>query len=51
MKQFKTNLLYIFNKDDFFNCSFKTLHIWCSITNYLIGSAELFNEYLSQVTF
>lgn len=37
-KELKTDVLEIFNKDDFFICSSKTLHCWVKIIDMVIDN-------------
>lgn len=37
-REFKHEILHIFNKDDFFICSSKTLHCWVEIIDMIIDS-------------
>lgn len=51
-KEFKKNILEIFNKDDFFSCNKQILRYWSKIINWIEEDPQndLFSEYLSKVT-
>lgn len=52
-KELKTDVLEIFNKDDFFICSSKTLHCWVKIIDMVIDNNkdhDIFTQYLEKVS-
>lgn len=52
-KELKNDVLEIFNKDDFFICSSKTLHCWVRIIDMIIDNNkdhDIFSEYLEKVS-
>lgn len=55
LKEFKTDILQVFNKDDFFICSSRTLHCWVKIIDMIIDNTkdhdhDIFTEYLDKVS-
>ncbi|EGR31419.1 n-terminal domain protein [Ichthyophthirius multifiliis] len=52
VKEFKKNILEIFNQDNFFSCSKRTLQYWGEIINIIINTEknDLFMNYLNKVT-
>lgn len=55
LKEFKTDILQVFNKDDFFICSSRTLHCWVKIIDMIIDNNkdhdhDIFSEYLDKVS-
>ncbi len=52
-KEFRNDILGIFNKDDFFICSLKTLRCWTKIIDLIIDNNKdhnIFQEYLDKVS-
>ena len=52
LKEFRNDLLQIFNKDDFFICTRKTLQYWARIVDLVIDNnkdIDIFIDYLSRV--
>lgn len=52
-KEVKSEVLQIFNKEDFFICSSRTLQAWARIIDLLIDSNrdhDIFQEYLEKVS-
>lgn len=53
VKEMKNEILHIFNKEDFFICSSKTLQNWAKIIDLLIDNNkdhDIFQEYLEKVS-
>jgi len=52
IKEYKTNILHIFDTNDFFKCTKQTLKYWSKIIDWVVSmdKGDLFTEYVNKVS-